>query len=74
MLGLAAVLGAPSRQHQIDFRMPSPNSIERINQLWLVTFIDGAGQEAQVRGPVVAKYNSGFHLCCSTSSLFFWKI
>jgi hypothetical protein len=50
MLGLAAVLGAPSRQHQIDFRMPSPNSIERINQLWLVTFIDGAGQEVVVQG------------------------
>ena len=26
-------------------KIPSPDSIERINQLWLVTFIDDAGKE-----------------------------
>jgi hypothetical protein len=50
ILGLTAVLGAPIPQHKIDFKMPSPNSVERINQLWLVTFIDGAGQEVVVQG------------------------
>jgi hypothetical protein len=58
MLGLAAVLSAPIRQHQIDFKMPSPNSVGRINQLWLVTSFDGAGQEVVVQ----AKLASGDHV------------
>jgi hypothetical protein len=45
MLGLATALSSVVHQHQIDFKMPSPDSIERINQLWLVTFINEAGQE-----------------------------
>jgi hypothetical protein len=55
MLGLAAALGSPIHQHQIDFKMPSPDRIERINQLWLVTFIDEAGHEVVVQ----AKLTSG---------------
>jgi hypothetical protein len=33
MLGLAAALTSPIQQHQIDFKMTSPDGIERINQL-----------------------------------------
>jgi hypothetical protein len=47
MLGLAAALSSPTHQHQrqIDFKMPSPDGIQRINQLWLVTYINEASQE-----------------------------
>jgi hypothetical protein len=46
MLGLAAALSSPSHQkYQIDFKMTSPDGIQRINQLWLVTYINEAGQE-----------------------------
>ena len=45
VLGLAAALSTPIRQHQIDFKMTSPDGIERLNQLWLVTYINEAGQE-----------------------------
>ena len=41
--GLAASLSSP-----IDFKMPSDN-IQRINQLWLVTFINEAGEEIVVQ-------------------------
>ena len=43
MLGLAATLCAPIDRHEIDFK--PTDSIQRINQLWLVTFIDETGQE-----------------------------
>jgi hypothetical protein len=55
MLGLATALSSAVHQHQIDFKMPSPDSIERINQLWLVTFISEAGQETVAQ----AKLTSG---------------
>src|ERR1017187_8813860 len=50
ILGLAASLSAPSHQRQVDLK-PDSAAIQRINQLWLVTFIDKAGQEivAQAR-------------------------
>jgi hypothetical protein len=54
MLGLAAALSSPIPQHQIDFSMPGPDS-QRINQLWLVTFINQAGEEVVVQ----AKLTSG---------------
>jgi hypothetical protein len=43
LLGLAASLSSPIHQ-QI-----TPDSVQRINQLWLVTFIDGAGEEVRLR-------------------------
>jgi hypothetical protein len=55
MLGLAAALSSPIHQQQIDFKLPSPDSVQRINQLWLVTFIDGSGEEVVVQ----AKLTSG---------------
>src|SRR5258708_8118907 len=45
MLGLAAALSSPMRHHQIDFKMTSPDGIQRINQLWFVTYVNEAGQE-----------------------------
>jgi hypothetical protein len=45
MLGLAAALTSPVQQHQIDFKMTSPEGIQRINQLWFVTYINDSGQE-----------------------------
>ena len=32
-------------EHQIDLKMTSPDGIQRLHQLWLVTYIDNAGQE-----------------------------
>jgi len=50
MLGLVATLSSPIHQkHQIDLKMTSPDGIQRINQLWLVTFINEAGQEIVAR-------------------------
>jgi hypothetical protein len=51
----ARASGARAGRRQIDFKMPSPDSIERINQLWLVTFINEAGQETVAQ----AKLTSG---------------
>src|ERR1700677_3005963 len=53
--GLVAALSSPIHQHQIDFKMSSPDSIHRINQLWLVTFINETGEEVVVQ----AKLTSG---------------
>jgi len=39
----------------LDFNMPGRDSIQRINQLWLVTFINQAGEEVVVQ----AKLTSG---------------
>jgi hypothetical protein len=44
MLGLAAALSSPVPQHQIDFSTPGPDN-QRINQLWLVTYINETGLE-----------------------------
>ena len=44
MLGLAAALSSPIPQHQIDFSTPGPDN-QRINQLWLVTYINETGLE-----------------------------
>jgi hypothetical protein len=43
LLGLAASLSSPIYQQQ------TPSSVQRINQLWLVTFIDGTGEEVVVQ-------------------------
>src|SRR5471030_2337764 len=43
-LDLAADLSSPIHHHQIDFSMPSSNS-QRINQLWLVTYLNDIGLE-----------------------------
>jgi hypothetical protein len=44
MLGLAAALCSPIHHYQIDFKMTSPDGIQRINQLWFVTYVNEAGQ------------------------------
>jgi hypothetical protein len=49
MLGLAVALCSPSSHHQIDFKMTSPDGIQRIDQLWLVTYVDDAGREIVVQ-------------------------
>jgi hypothetical protein len=43
-LALAAALTSPVPQHRIDFSAPGPDN-QRINQLWLVTYIDETGLE-----------------------------
>jgi hypothetical protein len=43
-LGLAATLSSPIPQHRIDFSTPGPG-IQRLNQLWLVTYITETGEE-----------------------------
>ena len=50
ILGLAAALSSPiPHHHQIDFKMTSPDGIQRINQLWFVTYVNEAGQEIVVQ-------------------------
>jgi|ERR1700689_4614277 hypothetical protein len=49
MLGLAAALCSPISHHQIDFKMTSPDGIQRIDQLWFVTYVDDAGREIVVQ-------------------------
>ena len=49
ILGLAAALCSPISHHQIDFKMSSPEGIQRIDQLWLVTYVDDAGRETVVQ-------------------------
>jgi hypothetical protein len=53
VLGLVAALSSPVRHHQIDFKMGSPDDIQRINQLWLVTYINEAGQETVAQAKLV---------------------
>jgi hypothetical protein len=43
-LGLAAALSSPVPPHRIDFSTPGSDS-QRINQLWLVTYINETGLE-----------------------------
>lgn len=52
VLGLAAALGSPIHQHQIDFKA-TPDGIQRINQLWLVTYINEAGLETVAQAKLV---------------------
>jgi hypothetical protein len=53
MLGLAAALYSPTRHHQIDFKRSSPDGVERINQLWLVTYLNEAGLETVAQAKLV---------------------
>jgi hypothetical protein len=43
-LGLAATLRSPVPLHRIDFSTPGSDS-QRLNQLWLVTYINETGLE-----------------------------
>jgi hypothetical protein len=44
-LGLAATLSSPLRQHQIDYSTGTTPDSQRINQLWLVTYLNETGLE-----------------------------
>jgi hypothetical protein len=39
--------------HQTDFKMGSPDGIQRIDQLWLVTYVNKAGQEIVAQAEAV---------------------
>jgi hypothetical protein len=41
----AAFLSLSPPEHQIDFKMTSPDGVQRIDHLWIVTYIDDAGRE-----------------------------
>jgi hypothetical protein len=58
-LGLATALSSTVLQHQIDFSAPGPDD-QRINQLWLVTYINETGLEvvAQAKLETVAMLRS----------------
>jgi hypothetical protein len=47
-LGLAAALSSPVPPHRLDFSTPGSES-QRINQLWLVTYISKTGEEVVVQ-------------------------
>ena len=53
-LGLATALSSTGPPRQIDFSMPGPDS-QRINQLWLVTYVNEKGLEVVAQ----AKLQSG---------------
>jgi hypothetical protein len=53
VLGLAAALSSPIHQHQIDLKATSPDGIQRINQLWLVTYINETGLETVAQAKLV---------------------
>jgi len=40
-----AFLSSSVFQYRIDFKMTSPDGVQRIDQLWLVTYVDEAGRE-----------------------------
>jgi hypothetical protein len=44
VLGLAATFSSPIPQHRIDFSTPGSDS-QRLNQLWLVAYINETGEE-----------------------------
>jgi hypothetical protein len=43
-LALAAAISSPIPQHRIDYSPPGPDN-QRLNQLWLVTYLNEAGLE-----------------------------
>jgi hypothetical protein len=53
-LGLAAALSSPGPEHHIDYSTGPPDS-GRINQLWLVTYVNEKGLEVVAQ----AKLQSG---------------
>jgi hypothetical protein len=55
MLGLAAFLSSSTDQHRVDFQATPPDGVERIEQLWFVTYIDRDGREIVAQ----AKLTSG---------------
>jgi hypothetical protein len=49
MLGLAATLSSPVPPYRIDFSTPGSDS-QRLNQLWLVTYVTETGEEVLAQG------------------------
>lgn len=47
--GTAAFLSSAIPQYQIDLKMASPDGVQRIDPLWMVTYIDDAGREVVVQ-------------------------
>lgn len=45
MLTAAAFLRSSGPQHQVDLKMTTPDGIQRLDQLWLVTYVDDARRE-----------------------------
>ena len=43
--GTVACLSSVAPQFPVDFKMTSPDGVQRIEQLWIVTYIDDAGRE-----------------------------
>ena len=46
----AALLTSPAPEHRIDLKMSSTDGIQRIDPLWMVTYVDEAGREIVVQG------------------------
>jgi hypothetical protein len=68
IIGLAAAFSSPISQHQIGFSTPGSDS-QRINQLWLVAYLNEAGLEVVAQ----AKQTSGNYawLIAADQSQFF---
>lgn len=43
--GAAALFTSSVPQHRVDLKMPSLDGIQRIDPLWMVTYVDHTGQE-----------------------------
>jgi hypothetical protein len=54
VLTVTVLLSFWSPKHPVDLKMTAPNGVQRIDQLWLVTFVDEAGRETVVQAKLVS--------------------
>jgi hypothetical protein len=54
VLTVTVLLSSWSPKHPVDLKVTAPNGVQRIDQLWLVTFVDEAGREIVVQAKLVS--------------------
>jgi len=50
IVAATALLNATISYQQVDLKMVSPDGVQRLKQLWLVTYMDDAGREVVAQG------------------------
>ena len=53
IVAATALLASAIPYQQVDLKMVSPDGIQRLEQLWLVTYIDDAGRELVAQAKLV---------------------
>jgi hypothetical protein len=56
VLGLTASLSSTAPQHQVDYTTRGDS--QRINQLWLITYVDETGEEVVVQAKLINGTNA----------------